>query len=481
MDFTKLWQTMTSGTNLPFTVIMVLLFIFALSANGKKNLVNGMPVMLTSIGIFGTFFGIAMALLNFDYSNIHEQINIIISGMQTAFITSLLGIFLSVILKMILLIKDDNQPTDNTDAEALLQRFVQQSEDTGQILKQHQLAVQKMDELINIIGRDGMAEQIRLMRNDLSGIGKIHAKSFADRQNFENKLWQEMNKVTEKLSQSATKQIIDALRQVILDFNEKLTEQFGDNFKQLNQAVGALVQWQENYKGQIEQMTEQYTLGVQAIDDSKQAIQSIEQSTSTIPSHMTKLNEVIILNQTNMDELTKHLQAFADMRDKAIASLPEIQKHIGLVLTNMQEGSQQIEQVMTTTANTFASNSKESNNHIKKVADDISAWHKGFKDSLERLQKEFTDKLNSMANELKTNNEKIHKELKEISRKSWEETTEEITNILQDAHKTIAKEQTDALENMGKALLTITGQFTEDYSKLVKDMNDVVRKNGRQP
>ena len=35
------------------------------------------------------------------------------------------------------------------------------------------------------------------------------------------------------------------------EFNTKINEQYGDNFKQLNQSVVAMLQWQEQYKAQL--------------------------------------------------------------------------------------------------------------------------------------------------------------------------------------------------------------------------------------
>ena len=48
------------------------------------------------------------------------------------------------------------------------------------------------------------------------------------------------------------KAIIEALREVIKDFNTKITEQFGDNFKELNSAVSKLLSWQIQYKDELE-------------------------------------------------------------------------------------------------------------------------------------------------------------------------------------------------------------------------------------
>ena len=49
---------------------------------------------------------------------------------------------------------------------------------------------------------------------------------------------------------------LDALEIVVKDFNKNLTEQFGDNFKQLNESVKSMIVWQENYKTQIKSSEE---------------------------------------------------------------------------------------------------------------------------------------------------------------------------------------------------------------------------------
>ena len=40
------------------------------------------------------------------------------------------------------------------------------------------------------------------------------------------------------MSKAFSEAIIEELKSVIREFNEKISEQFGDNFKQLNLAVG---------------------------------------------------------------------------------------------------------------------------------------------------------------------------------------------------------------------------------------------------
>ena len=51
-----------------------------------------------------------------------------------------------------------------------------------------------------------------------------------------------------KMAENNSKALIQALQEVIRDFNTKISEQFGDNFNQLNSAVGQLLVWQERYR-----------------------------------------------------------------------------------------------------------------------------------------------------------------------------------------------------------------------------------------
>ena len=54
------------------------------------------------------------------------------------------------------------------------------------------------------------------------------------------------NEFAEKVVADNTQSLIDALTDVMKDFNSKINEQFGENFKELNSAVKAMLEWQKN-------------------------------------------------------------------------------------------------------------------------------------------------------------------------------------------------------------------------------------------
>ena len=83
-------------------------------------------------------------------------------------------------------------------------------------------------------------------------------------------------------AENNTKALVEAIREVIGDFNTKLNEQFGENFKELNHAVGDLVSWQDNYKETVEKSYEQFQIATTAIETSKRCWSQLKINTKGI-------------------------------------------------------------------------------------------------------------------------------------------------------------------------------------------------------
>ena len=64
----------------------------------KKLWIEQMPSMVSTLGVLGTFLGITIGLLHFDTENLDMSIPLLLSGLRTAFLTSLFGMVGSLIL-----------------------------------------------------------------------------------------------------------------------------------------------------------------------------------------------------------------------------------------------------------------------------------------------------------------------------------------------------------------------------------------------
>ena len=146
----------------------------------------------------------------------------IIGGLQIAFVTSIFGLLTGIVIKVYQSKKSNEDPDDGVGAEEILTELQKSRKDANEQNK----------ELLSAISGDAdgsLHTQMKLMRTDLNDFAKT-------------------------VAEANTTAFIDALKAAIADFNKNLTEQFGENFKRLNEAVGKLLEWQENNKKDMEDM-----------------------------------------------------------------------------------------------------------------------------------------------------------------------------------------------------------------------------------
>ncbi len=199
-----------------------------------------------TLGILGTFIGILIGLWGFDVTDITASIPKLLEGMKLAFITSIAGMTCSVMITITQkyrpshYAKSGNPVTDKlAEQSRLLVEFLEDSKKTN----------------------DAVVEQVQHHRVESKDeLGKVR---------------QSLDDTLKKLSEGITKEIIQTLENVIADFNHNLTEQFGENFKQLNAACLQLVQWQKDYMATIR-------ASEQALSETKGALASTAQSVSDI-------------------------------------------------------------------------------------------------------------------------------------------------------------------------------------------------------
>ena len=364
--------------NTIFFALILFAFLRAkISLKGNnQNYVEYAPSLMTSLGLFGTFLGIFIGLLHFDAKHIDGSIEQLLSGLQTAFVTSLIGMFFAIWFKIIQTSYLDKK---NPESDEIYSDDISPKDIFAVLSKQHT----ELSSIAKGIGGNderSMVGQLQMLRTDITD---FRSGLFRRQESFEDKLWKQMHDFADLMSKSATQQVIEALKEVIVEFNQKLTEQFGDNFKRLDESVKKLVDWQANYMVQMEEMTKLYAQGVDSITATKAAVESIRMETARIPADMQMLGEVMTVNQHQIAELSRHLDAFVKMRDQAIVAVPQIQakleevgqqilsgaREVNLVLKDgshqFEDSVTQVNQSMTTTAREIATQCNEISEELK--------------------------------------------------------------------------------------------------------------------
>lgn len=195
---------MTNAITLTISIMIVALFIQSMKSRGR-NFKNE----IVSLGILGTFVGIAMGLYHFDVTNIKESMPQLLEGLKTAFVTSGIGIFFSILLSIF------------------------------------------------------------------------------------------------KPQATKKEEVIYALEEVVKDFNKNLTEQFGDNFKQLNEAVKNMILWQDNYKSHIKESEESISHIIKELKHISLAKESEQANIQKLIDNLTSSSDKVKISLEETTDIVK--------------------------------------------------------------------------------------------------------------------------------------------------------------------------------
>lgn len=260
----------------------------------KKHGSTALQGLTVSAGILGTFLGIFGGLIIFDIKSIDASIPTLLGGLKTAFLTSISGSIAALLIKLYPQIYGLK-----TEQEANLE------EDEFVKIR---LQLENISKGLTGDEETSLVAQIQKLRISLG-----------DKQDELNKSFKEF---AAKMIEDNRTSLIKALEDVIRDFNTKINEQFGENFKHLNEGVGKMLEWQQNYTKQVES-------AVVALENSKQAL---EVSADVMKSTATNAEEFKHI----AEELKKQLEAMGASMT-GIRSLAESLKDSGQEIRNEME------------------------------------------------------------------------------------------------------------------------------------------------
>lgn len=379
----------------------------------RRASTNELSSTLTTLGIFGTFLGVSYALIRFDPGNIQDSVPGLLAGMRTAFLTSVLGVLLAISVRFRLIFpKASSGP--GVARGRTLDHVVQSLETQAATLRangEHLVAIQRS------LAGDGdttLLSQFRLMRQEAND----HSRQMLDA----------FGEFAKQLAENNSKALITALQEVIRDFNTKLNEQFGENFKELNRAVGELVRWQEQYRLQIERQTQLLETVATGTETVKRAFADVQERAVVFSATAGDLKGILETNAQISTDLDARLKAFHEMSVKAGEALPSIEKHLDLLT---KEFSRQV---------------------IEATSNSLDAT-KTLRESLERAAAEFQEEL----------------------RDSHLQNRQLIQAQLRAFDEDLGKALTKSLESLGTQLATLSGHFVKDYQPLTERLRQVVR------
>ncbi|MCH6893386.1 hypothetical protein BEC66_22085 [Escherichia coli] len=511
--FEQLFQSIDS-TLITNIFIWAVIFVF-LSAwwCDKKNIHSKFreyaPTLMGALGILGTFIGIIIGLLNFNTESIDTSIPVLLGGLKTAFITSIVGMFFAILFNGMdaFFFANKRSALAENNPESVTPEHIYHE------LKEQNQTLTKLVSGINGDSEGSLIAQIKLLRTEISDSSQAQ---LANHTHFSNKLWEQLEQFADLMAKGATEQIIDALRQVIIDFNENLTEQFGENFKALDASVKKLVEWQGNYKTQIEQMSEQYQQSVESLVETKTAVAGIweeckeiplamletfvairDKATTVLPEIQNKMAEVgellksgaanvsasleqtsqqILLNADSMrvalDEgtegfrqsVTQTQQAFASMAHDVSNSSETLTSTLGETITEMKQSGEEF-------LKSLESHSKELHRNMEQNTTNVIDM---FSKTGEKINHQLSSNADNMFDSIQTSFDKAGAGLTSQVRESIEKFALSINEQLHAFEQATEREMNREMQSLGNALLSISKGFVGNYEKLIKDYQIVM-------
>ena len=378
---------------------------------------NTIANTVVSLGILGTFTGIFLGLINFDVTNISASVPQLLTGLKTAFLTSIAGLISSLILKSYPQVYGIQIPkSDSKKDEANIETMIN--------------LLSRIEKSIAGEGETTLVTQVQKLRT-----------SNADRL---DKLDKSFNDFAEKMVADSTQSLIEALTQVMRDFNTQINEQFGDNFKQLNDAVGKMLDWQIEYAGRVENMTDQFQKTLDGIVECERVLTSLSNKAAVYQDTSTKLHELL-------NNLNTNLVAINEMSQNAKSAFPTIQKQI---------------QELTEHFSSAVQSAVRENNRM-----------------FETQKTAIDNQINAMTTsyqQLGNQQQKLITELNSRIEKLMKDNADRITDQLKNLDDELADELNKALTSLGSQLTSLSNKFVQDYTPLTKELQKLVQMANRK-
>lgn len=411
----------------------------------KTAVFRNAGTILPSIGVLGTFIGVLISVSNFKLKQpIDNPLQEIIGGLQVAFVTSIFGLACGIFFRIYqaAILSKDGPPEIGPD------------EVYGLLKENNNDARENSKKLLEAISGDSdgsLNSQIKLMRQDLNDFGKT-------------------------VAESNTKAFIKALEKAISDFNENLTEQLGDNFSKLNDAVGNLLIWQENNKKDMEELRQSLDRTTNTIKSTEDSISEIEKSSSKIPENVSGLSTLLEAIQVQLKDVEAHTKVFSEISDKASDALPRIEE----VLTTYTQG---IEISMSSVQDQFQdtiTNQRDGFDNLKTQFEQLGLYMSTIGSNMEGklsdFASDFDSRIKECLSELESTFDRIANGITDTSTTVLtvlSDTTIDITKNTHDTSADIIKKWHDQSQDIVTEISSVNKQTSDMISRLIKEQTDI--------
>ncbi|MBR1672171.1 MAG: hypothetical protein IJ702_04530 [Fretibacterium sp.] len=425
----------------------------------------------------------AVGLGQFDVSDIDKSVVDLLGGMKLAFWTSILGMLCAFIIHIVQYLFGF-LPTKRTAEGVGAQDIFNVIQAGADETKKSNAILQRLADSIGESKDSSLLTGITALRMETSDMKTTLLDAF--------------NSFAEKMAKNNSDALTESLNNLIKEFNVKITEQFGDNFKQLNQAVGALLVWQKNNMATMNALVQQFKTAQEGIAASQQEIAKIRENLSVIPGVMAQMQNTINALDTAIRDSTEVIGGFVALRVQAAEVFPDIEAGINGLTDSLQSSVTRStsaiersvktqEETVTQLKGTLTESTQLFNNILEREINDLTS-------SLKSSVGQSTSEIKSAVENMQRSTEEQHKTLQSLGsilRQSMDAIQTDFKNASDEIDQTMKKsfnnldEQMEGelrrvISLMGSNLASVSEKLVNDYQNLTGKISALADQANRQ-
>jgi hypothetical protein len=305
----RIWEGLNGFTQFSTVLISLVALLFHVRWSRRGTALG--PTILTTLGIFFCFAGIAWGLLDFDPNNVRSSVPHLLGGIRTAFWSSVVGIFWALTLKIrVALFGDPIVPASGAQEGSSV-------DDLARLLVELNRSFAGADD-------SSLLSQVKLLR--------------ADSRDRIDRLTEAVDGYAVNIAETNSRALVNALSEVVRDFNVKINEQFGDNFRQLNSGVERLVSWQIQYENQLKALIEQETATRESMTEAALRFADIVNAASEFAAVARSLQNIVRAVNNQSEQLARSVMLLSGLIAEVKEGLPIIEQGIGQLIARSERG-----------------------------------------------------------------------------------------------------------------------------------------------
>lgn len=450
------------------------------------NLINlrfwiWVPSLFVGLGILGTFYGLQSGITGFDTNTsdtIQESIKGLLEGTATAFISSLCGIFMSLIFHIVekfvinSLLTKMYEKTKEFDNRYLLKKYEIDNLETEKIkIQQNQIIDSindKIDNLLTINSKDG--KKLNVI-NYISNIDKTLIDQRKAFQELIDDFYTNLEGMLTKISADG-KDKFDEVISRVLEVNSALGS-FKDNTgKEIGDTIGLVV---HKLIDQIKYISDDFR---EAIQDG--AIKQINEISNTLASTAIIMEQapqniessLVTIQDSLSNELNKNINKFTNLLDLSMGKYADsVDKILDNMIKAENERHEQQKKDIIDSLNNLKKRDEENVNNFDKMVTtytNISNEQLSYtKDFMATILHDFSIQFNNILNSYKTENTLIVEKNMEMIR--------EMNNVVN-----YTRENTNLMHQDIMKITTLNKESIDQFDFLINNSQDLLEKFEKQ-